>query len=60
MTDPTKARCDECGAEGRVFVEHSVRGGKRIVQWIECPACVKATEGRAIKAIAEAEKAGVA
>ena len=60
MTDPTKARCDECGVEGRVFLEHSVRVGRRIVQWIECPACVKAAEGRAIKAIAEAERSGVA
>ena len=39
MTNHTKARCDGCGAEGRVFVQSGVRIGKRVVTWRNCIRC---------------------
>jgi len=60
MTCPTKSTCDACGASGRVFVQHSIKIGARWVQWRECQACVKAADERAMAAVREAERGGVA
>ena len=60
MTDPTKAMCDSCGREGRVFALHHIKLGSRHVLWRECAACQKAADERAIAACAQAEKARVA
>jgi DnaJ-class molecular chaperone len=60
MTDPTKARCDSCGVEGRVFVQHAAKALGKWHTWRECPACFGKSEGRAVAAIEEAERSGVA
>lgn len=42
----TDVACDSCGALGRVFMQHGLRIGKRVVTWRSCPTCEASDQKR--------------
>lgn len=55
--------CPQCGARVHVVYAHSLRIGRRTVQWSECAECVarrrELGDAWAQEAIREAERSGV-
>jgi hypothetical protein len=38
--------CSTCGADRVITLQHTVRIGRRVVQWRECVACYRKAENR--------------